>query len=281
RDPVGASQVGADQPQHAVFYGEHAAVRQFLARIVEELRKAEWRVGEVERSIRSIHQVIPTVKTFTIVAIGEHGNRTIGFKPRDTAVPVLIDGQPGQTIQREAIRTGLAVFRDVGARITARATEYGKVADSAFFVRYIFIDGVRIWVAKQEVTAVTFPNGALGELESLGQFVELGIERNNVIDSRAVSDDLNVHFAGNNRNGSGFGTIQQQPGISHPDVVRRRIRDWAVDAEDGELNLLAWLQIPAHHQSIRGVPTCNYRTAALSYVPGQFAIHPDLGVIVQ
>src|SRR5258705_330397 len=72
-----------------------------------------------------------------------------------------------------------------------------------------------------------------------------------------------------------------EAGQAHPDEVGGRVGDGAVDAEDGELNLLPGLHIAAHYQAVRRVPTSDDGAAALAEGASQFAIHPNFGVVVE
>ena len=55
--------------------------------------------------------------------------------------------------------------------------------------------------------------------------------------------------------------IEIEPSQPHPDEIRRRIRQWSIGAEDGELNLLPRFHIAADNQPVRCVPARHDRTA--------------------
>ena len=59
---------------------EDAAEGQLLARIVEELRQAERRIGEVERAVGVVDEIVRTVEPLALVAIGEHGELAVAAR---------------------------------------------------------------------------------------------------------------------------------------------------------------------------------------------------------
>src|SRR5438309_9595502 len=67
-------------------HAEHAAVRQLLAWIVEELWESEWRIGEIQRSIRSTYQIVTAVELLAFLAISQHRQLTIGLPASHTPI---------------------------------------------------------------------------------------------------------------------------------------------------------------------------------------------------
>ena len=74
-----------------------------LARIVEELWKTERRIGEEERAVRSINEIVRTVKALALIAVRQHGLRPVVFVAHDAMTAVLIDGQPSLRIEGQSI----------------------------------------------------------------------------------------------------------------------------------------------------------------------------------
>src|SRR5437016_13591876 len=98
---------------------EDTAVGQLLARIFEEFRKTERRVGEIQSSIGTVDEVIGAVQALALISIGQDGQLPVLLETRHTAVAVFVDGESLLRIEREAIGTGLAVFADVHSRVAA------------------------------------------------------------------------------------------------------------------------------------------------------------------
>ena len=69
--PLGAARSLVRSVHLTVLHHVDPAERQLLPRIVEGLRKAEGRIGEVEDAIRAIDQIIRAVETLPVVPFGE------------------------------------------------------------------------------------------------------------------------------------------------------------------------------------------------------------------
>jgi hypothetical protein len=67
---------------------------------------------------------------------------------------------------------------------------------------------------------------------------------------------------------------------AHPDVVGRRRRDRAVDAEDGDREAVAGPRVTREHDAVGGVEPADDRPAARAQRERQLAVDPDLGVVV-
>ena len=63
---------------------EDAAERQFLARIVEKLRQAERRIGEVKCAVAAINQIVRAVQPFAFKFVGENRELTVASPTRTT-----------------------------------------------------------------------------------------------------------------------------------------------------------------------------------------------------
>ena len=68
--------------------------------------------------------------------------------------------------------------------------------------------------------------------------------------------------------------------IAHIDVVRRRIRDRAIDPKDGKLNVLPWLGVPGNDHAIGSVESFDHGAAELTQDPWHLAVYPDLSIVV-
>src|SRR5205823_1425291 len=124
-DSVGSDQLGCGQLHLAVLDAEDAAERQLLARIVVDARQPERWVGEVERAVRAVDEVVGAVEALALVAIGEHRERAGALQASDAAVAVLVDGEPPVAVERQAVGAGLVVLADVRAFVAALVAIYG------------------------------------------------------------------------------------------------------------------------------------------------------------
>src|SRR3954451_7635157 len=100
REAIGTFELRAYRLELAVDEAEDAAIRQFLARVVEELWQGKGWVGEKERAIRAIDKIVWAVQAFAFVAIRENRELAIFLKARDTTIAVLIDGDATLIVER-------------------------------------------------------------------------------------------------------------------------------------------------------------------------------------
>src|SRR5262245_11918309 len=189
---------------------------------------------------------------------------------------MLIDGKPPLRIERQSVGSRLPILGDVGTLVAALLFEYRELA-----VRPVFVDGVAVRIAKEQVAAVAHPDGTLGELETFSKLVDLGVARHNVVDSRVQSGHFDIHLARGAAERYNTTFVEIELREAHPNMGCWRSREWAVDAENRQLNLLAGLHIASDHQPIRSIPAADDRSSTLTEPAREFAIHPDLCVIVQ
>src|SRR5256885_13472418 len=77
--------------QSAVFPGEDPAKGQFLARVLKEFWQTEGRIGEVERPVRAVDEIVGTVKALTPIPLREYREGTIALQSCHTMPAVLVD----------------------------------------------------------------------------------------------------------------------------------------------------------------------------------------------
>src|ERR1051326_7924324 len=124
-ESVRASEVSGKQLDSFPIWRDsiHAAVRQFLARVVKEFWKAEWRVGEVKRAIGLVDQIVRAVEPLAVVMIGQDRKLPIFLHADNAAVAVLVDREAPFLIAGETVRSGLAIFADIETAIAALGHE--------------------------------------------------------------------------------------------------------------------------------------------------------------
>src|SRR5262249_37501757 len=201
---------------------------QLFARIVEEFRQSEGWVSEIERSIRLINQIIRTVEPLSLIPVSKNGFSAILFHSNDPPVDVLVNREPAIQIDSQAIRSWLTVLSNICTVIAAFLAVDGQLA-----ICSVLIHRVGIRIAEEQVFAVLDPYWPFSKLKSFRQLVEFGIARDQFVNCRIQTNDLDVHFAGGDcawRRWSHF--VEIDPCVPHPDVVGRRIGKRTVDAED-------------------------------------------------
>ena len=145
-DAVGTGQVFTHQRNLPVLRCEDTAERQFLARIIEKLRQTEWRISEIKRAIATINEIVGTVQPFTFKFVRDHGELAIGLEPHHAPISVLVYRQATFPIERQTIRAGLTVLRNIRAFVTAFLAEYSELSIS---LRRIFVNRVVVWIAEE------------------------------------------------------------------------------------------------------------------------------------
>src|SRR6516165_115011 len=175
-DAAGRGQLRSDQEHGAVTDREDAAERQFLAGVAEPSRQAERRVGEVQRPVRAVHQVMGAVQPLSYVTIGEHGDVTVRLDADDAPVPVLANGEPPVRVEGEPVGAGLGVFPDVCSGVAALRAENSDHADWVPAV-----DDIGAGRAEKQ-RAVACPYRARGELKATSHPLEAGGGRHDCLE---------------------------------------------------------------------------------------------------
>src|SRR5215831_6730504 len=131
RDPVRSGQFGRQQLQLAVVNRKNAAKRKLFPFVVEKLRQAERGIGEEQRSVGAINEIVGTVQSLAVIPVCDYRERAVRLEPCNAPVAMLADRKPPLRIESEAVRSRLAVLRDVRTRITARLTKNREVSCAA------------------------------------------------------------------------------------------------------------------------------------------------------
>ena len=231
------------------------------------ISQSEGRVGEVERPVGAVDEVVGRVQPLALVAVRQHRDVAVRVDADDAPVAVLADRQQPGGREREAVRAGLVVAADVRAGVSALGAEHGHGA------LLPAVDGVRVRRAEEQRT-VRGPDGALGELEAAGDALEPAVGGQ---DAAQIPLDLKLGRPGD---GSALGSVEVERCRSHPDVVPRRGRDRPVDAEDGDRERLARPRIACQHDAVGRVEAPDRPTAGVADRDRQLAVHPDLCVVV-
>src|SRR6266567_8520402 len=77
---------------------------------------------------------------------------------------------------------------------------------------------------------------------------------------RVFAHDFNIDFTWCNHHRPRSSFVKIEPGIVQINEVCRRTGDWTIDTEDCQLNLLAWLDVPADDQAVGCVPPRDNRS---------------------
>src|SRR5262245_34549597 len=127
---------------------------------------------------------------------------------------MLVDREPALWIECQSVGSGLGIFSDVNTFITALLAKHRKLA-----VGLVFVDGVVIGIAKEQVAAVAHPDRTLSELETFGELMDLGVSRDNLVNGRIQSNHLDIRLTrhAGERHNSAFVEIELRK--AHPDVV--------------------------------------------------------------
>ena len=103
RQAVRSREVRAHKPQPAVMDGIDPGEWGLATGIIMELWQSERRIGEKQRSIAAIDEIVWRVQTLTIVAVGEDGGEAVLLDADDAAVTVLAKGQPAFRVNSQAV----------------------------------------------------------------------------------------------------------------------------------------------------------------------------------
>src|SRR5215469_2422845 len=98
---------------------KHTAVGQFLSRIVEEFGQAERGVGEVQRPVRPVNEVVRAIEPLPFVAVSQYRQDAVLLETRHPTIAVFVDREATLSVQGQSIRAGLGVFADVRSGVTA------------------------------------------------------------------------------------------------------------------------------------------------------------------
>src|SRR5438552_1470371 len=272
REPIRARQIGAYEFQFAMDQAVDAAEWKLLAPIVEKLRQAERRIGKVERAVGAINEIVRAVEPLALVANGDHGQLAVIIKSRNAAIAVFVDRDAALGVEVQSVRTGLAVFADIGAGIsTVRPIDGNALAFRPA------IDQIVIGIAEEKIITFAHPYGALGELESAGKFFDLRVGGDDGVENRVFADD----FCCDRLNAGAMPRfIEVERRGLYPDEIVRRTGHRAVVSEHGNFELLAWLRVAGEDDLVGAVPAFNDGSPALTENGCQFSVQPNLGVIV-
>jgi hypothetical protein len=113
-----------------------------------------------------------------------------------------------------------------------------------------------IRIAEQE--RAVDPDRPFGKLEAFRNLLDSRFRLNDRIESRIDPIELGRHEPARRAR---FAGIKKQPGGSDPDVIRGRVRRWAVGAENRELNALSRPRAPGDHDAVRSIPAGHQRSA--------------------
>src|SRR5271157_4811759 len=276
-EPVRAAKILRDQldgfpvRRHA----KDPAIGQLFPWIIEELRQSKWRIGEIQRSVRLVDEIVGTVEPLSFIAVSQHRKLTILLQANNATVAVLIDGEPPLLVEREPVRAGLTVFANVHAAIAGLCHENGELP-----VLGPAVDEVIVGIAEEKVAVGFFrtrhPDRTLREQKSPCKFLDLCALRNDVIQRRILPGDLRRTLADSHFGG----LVEVQRRRLDPDEIFGAIGDWSVDAEHSKLNVLAGLGVSREDHAIGSIESFNHGSARLSQDSRKFAVNPDLRIVV-
>lgn len=138
----------------------------------------EGRVGEPDRSVTFADDVIGRVEGLAVEAVGQHGDRAIGFGAGDAPAfagggRAFADDQPALAIAAHAVgevRVVAVHAEGVGDFVPAHDAVVGDVAD-------------------QQIAAITDPHRPFGPAHTGGEFFDAGVENPQL--HEAVVEDVN------------------------------------------------------------------------------------------
>ncbi len=191
-------------------------------------------------------------------------------------VTMLVDGQPALEIESKTVGARLRIFSYIPAEVTAVRFEQRK-----FCIRSsVFVNRIGVGVAEEQITR-SAPNRAFGELKTLGELEELRVWRHDLVNGAIEADNFDVHFVRRDGDGPGGNFVKLQPRIFYIDIIRRRVRQRTIDAENRQLDCLSRLDAAADDKPVLRVPALDDRAAALSGGARNLTINPYFGVIVE
>ena len=162
-------------PRHRVAQGRDRAVggdpidaakSQFAGRIVEPLRQAVGRVGEVDGARGMDGTIIWAVEPLALVVVGDRALAATGREPADAAVAMLAGDQTALAVERETIAAALAA-------VGADAGEAGRLEVHRNTLALLpAIDTVARDVAEEEVPLLFRPHRPLGPFKPARQHLD-------------------------------------------------------------------------------------------------------------
>lgn len=91
-------------------------------------RKPERRICEVKYAVGAIDEIVRTIEPFALITIRQHRNLAIILQPTDAVITVLVDCQSPLQVERQSVRTRLAVLCDVGIGVSAGRAKHFELA---------------------------------------------------------------------------------------------------------------------------------------------------------
>ena len=143
------------------------------------------------------------------------------------------------------------------------------------------VDPVRVGVAEEQVAAIAHPHRTFGETEAFGELPQLGVHRDDFVQRRIDALDAHIDFVRRHGHRTWRAALERELRFVEVDVVGRRVGDRAVHAEHGHLNLLARPCVVREYDTIRCAPARHHGAAHLAVAAADFAVHPDLGVVIE
>ena len=113
------------------------------------------------------------------------------------------------------------------------------------------VDGVVVGIGEEKmaINAVLAgkPYGAFGEAKAVGDFFDLRVRRDDLVEGGVGADDLSLVLDANS--GVVFG-VKIEGSVADPDEVAGRAGEWAVGGEYSELDLLARFGIAGEEDAV-------------------------------
>ena len=183
RDAVGPGLVPDEQLQLAVRVQPVDAVEVELAqrRLLQPV-EAVRRVGEVERSIAGVHQIVGAVEPAPLVVVGQHRTGAVFFEPRDAPVAVFGNDQPSLAVERQPVR------RDRPEPFAVALEDRIEERTGAVRLRPL-VDCVGAHVREEESRLAAHPDRAFREDVSLGELFDGRADRYEPVEPRVDPQD--------------------------------------------------------------------------------------------
>ena len=137
------------------------------------------RVGEEGGAARVVDDVVGAVEALALVAVGQRDPGAVGLDPRQAAVAVLAQHDAALEIEGQPVRAALPAGLELG--------QEHRVEEHARAVRLRPpVDGVGGDVAEQQVAVARIPDPhrPLDELEPVGDPLDRGIGRHQIVEPR-------------------------------------------------------------------------------------------------
>src|SRR6516162_11615759 len=82
--------LGREYDLSRLLHRENAAERQFLARIFEKLWQSKRRIGEIQRAVAAVNQIIRTVQASAFKFVRKYGELPVALKPHHSTISMLV-----------------------------------------------------------------------------------------------------------------------------------------------------------------------------------------------